>query len=86
MVFLLKLILWIFLIGVFAVLFIALRIGLTFRKMKRDIESHASPQQPQGTTTTSPTGERITDTRSPEQANRKIINDDEGEYVDFVEE
>ena len=30
--------------------------------------------------------EIIVDTRDPHIANRKIISDDEGEYVDFVEE
>jgi hypothetical protein len=31
-------------------------------------------------------GDHITDTRDPSKAHRKIIADDEGEYVDFVEE
>lgn len=30
--------------------------------------------------------ETIVDTRDPNSANRQIISDDEGEYVDFVEE
>ncbi|MDY3848189.1 MAG: DUF4834 family protein [Prevotella sp.] len=34
----------------------------------------------------SESGETIVDTRDPMTANRKIISDDEGEYVDFVEE
>lgn len=29
--------------------------------------------------------EGVIDARSPEQANRKIFKDDEGEYVDFTE-
>jgi len=32
------------------------------------------------------TGDTITDTRDPQRASRKIIDDDEGEYVDFEEE
>lgn len=28
----------------------------------------------------------IVDTRDPQKANRQIISDDEGEYVDFIEE
>ena len=31
-------------------------------------------------------GDILTDTRDPERANRKIIDDDEGEYVDYIEE
>lgn len=30
--------------------------------------------------------ERVIDNRNPEQASRKIFTDEEGEYVDFVEE
>ncbi len=30
-------------------------------------------------------GQGVTDTRSPEEANRKIIADDEGEYVEYEE-
>ena len=32
------------------------------------------------------TGDTITDTRDPQRASRKIIDDDEGEYVEFEEE
>ena len=31
-------------------------------------------------------GQAVTDTRSPEEARRKIIADDEGEYVEYEEE
>ena len=30
-------------------------------------------------------GQAVTDTRSPEEARRKIIADDEGEYVEYEE-
>lgn len=30
-------------------------------------------------------GQAVTDTRSPEQSRRKIIADDEGEYVEYEE-
>jgi len=84
--FLLKFIFAIFIIGVFTVLFFALRIYLTVRRMKNELRSqmpHEAP--PQGNSTTTATGETITDTRAP-AARRKIIADDEGEYIDFVEE
>ena len=83
--FLLKFIFFIFIIGLFAVLFFALRIYLTVRRMKNDIRSRMSQEEsPQGPSTTTTTGETITDTRSP-SARRKIIADDEGEYIDFEE-
>ncbi len=41
---------------------------------------------PSGQTTTTSHGDQITDTRNPEKAHRKAISDDEGEYIDFVEE
>ena len=74
--FILKFIFAIFLIGLFAVLFIGLRIYLPSKMPKDDA--------PQGRSTTIPTGETITDTRTP-ASQRKIIPDDEGEYVDFEE-
>lgn len=85
--FILKFFFFIFLIGLFAVLFFALRVFLTMRKM-RDQFRRQYPQEemPKGTLTTTETGETITDTRHPQRTGRKIIDDSEGEYVDFVEE
>jgi hypothetical protein len=85
----LKLFFGIFLIGIIAVIFFVLRIVLTVRKAHehfRQSTTKTGGRRPTGTTTTGPDGERITDTRDPEKARRKIISDDEGEYVDFVEE
>ena len=83
--FILKFIFAIFLIGLFAVLFTGLRIYLHIRKVKKDIFSKMPMDDaPQGRSTTIPTGETITDTRTP-ASQRKIIPDDEGEYVDFEE-
>ena len=83
MVFLLKFILFIFLAGVFALALFAVRIYLTIRKAKQQFRERQQDfsDAPQGEY-----GERITDTRDPEKVQRKIIADDEGEYVDFVEE
>ena len=89
MLFLLKLFFGIFLIGLLAVLFFVLRIVMTVRKARNQFgqgKAQTGSRRPAGTTTTGPEGEHITDTRDPDKARRKIISDDEGEYVDFVEE
>lgn len=73
-----------------AVGWFALRIWLTMRRVKKQFEDATQGSQrnetPHGRTTTGPSGERITDTRDPEKANRKIISDEEGEYIDYVED
>ncbi|MBQ4224424.1 MAG: DUF4834 family protein [Prevotella sp.] len=85
--FILKFLFFIFLIGLFAVLFFALRVYLTMRKMRDQFrQQYPQDEMPRGTHTTTETGETITDTRAPQRSNRKIIDDNEGEYVDFVEE
>ena len=89
MFFLLKLFFGIFIIGILAVLFFVLRVVLTVRKARTQFgqgQTKTGSRRPTGTTTTGPEGERITDTRDPDKARRKIISDDEGEYVDFVED
>ena len=83
----LKFFFFIFLIGVFAVLFFALRVYLTMRKMRDQFRrQYPQDEMPRGTRTTTETGETITDTRAPQRSGRKIIDDNEGEYVDFEEE
>ncbi len=85
--FILKFIFFIFLIGLFAIVFFALRVFLTMRKFSDQLKrQHPRDEMPQGTQTTTETGETITDTRNPQRSGRKIIDDNEGEYVDFVEE
>ena len=105
MVLILKLFLWIFLLGLCMVAYFALRIFLTVRKAKKEFEAmtggkggqgangsqganggFGSGNGPAGQTTTTSHGDQITDTRNPEKAHRKAISDDEGEYIDFVEE
>ncbi len=82
MVFFLKLILFIFLAGVFALALFAVRIYLTIRRAKQQFRERQQDfsDAPQGEY-----GERITDTKARERSQRKIIADDEGEYVDFEE-
>lgn len=85
--FILKFFFFIFLIGLFAVLFFALRVFLTMRKMRDQFRrQYPQDEMPKGTQTTTETGETLTDTRHPQRTSRKIIDDSEGEYVDFVEE
>ena len=84
--FIIKFIFAIFLIGLVALLFFILRIALTVRKMKERFRSGTTYESQNSSSTTTVNGERITDTRDPEKVQRKIIADDEGEYVDFVEE
>ena len=115
MVLILKLFLWIFLLGLCMLAYFALRIFLTVRKAKKEFEAmtggkggfggqgangsqganggfgngnggFGSGNGPAGQTTTTSHGDQITDTRNPEKAHRKAISDDEGEYIDFVEE
>ena len=81
-----KFFLAIFLIGLCALLFFVLRIALTVWKMKQRFRSGTTYERHDPSSTTTVDGERITDTRDPEKVQRKIIADDEGEYVDFVEE
>lgn len=83
----LKFFFFIFLIGLLAVVFFALRVFLTMRKLSNQIRRQQPRDgRPEGVQTTTETGETLTDTRHPQRTNRKIIDDNEGEYVDFVEE
>ena len=88
---LIKLLLFIFL---FIVISVALTLGKVawhiwklHRQMKEQYSQAGATNQRkrQGTYTQNADGEIITDTRDPQKANRKIIPDDEGEYVDFEE-
>ncbi len=54
-------------------------------EMGRQTSSRSSSSRTSSGRSTS-TGDTITDTRDPQRASRKIIDDDEGEYVDFEEE
>ena len=54
-------------------------------EMGRQTSSRSSSGRTSSGRSTS-TGDTITDTRDPQRASRKIIDDDEGEYVEFEEE
>lgn len=54
-------------------------------EMGRQTSSRSSSGRSSSGRSTS-AGDTITDTRDPQRASRKIIDDDEGEYVDFEEE
>ena len=78
---------FIFLIIVAVVLFFALRIYLTMKKVKDKFRKQTDDGSGYyNANSSSRQGDHITDTRDPSKAHRKIIADDEGEYVDFVEE
>lgn len=88
MAFLFKFILFIFVVGVAVLAYFAFRIYLAVRKVKKQFHGDQEPTHgpASGSSTTMPNGEILTDTRTPERAGRKIIADDEGEYVDFEED
>lgn len=54
------------------------------RQQMGGTQDNATRQAGQRTTTTD-SGDTIIDTRSQEQANKKIFSKDEGEYVDYTE-
>ena len=83
--FLFKLFFFIIFLGILAVVVTVLRVAWSVRKMQQKLRRGAADQPSAGRTTTSQ-GDILTDTRDPQRAGRKIIDDDEGEYVDFVEE
>ena len=87
MAFLFKFIFFIFVVGVAVLSYFALRIYLAVRKVKKQFHGEQGPShgQASGSTTTMPNGEILTDTRASERS-RKIIADDEGEYVEFEED
>ena len=87
--FLLFLFLFFLISGIITVAKIVWRIRRMHREMKKQYgqsngstryknSKHSSYQQAEG--------EILTDTRDPQKVNRKIIADDEGEYIDFEEE
>ncbi len=74
----LKFILIIFLAGVFVILFLVFGLLNVVNKARKQFKET-------GNTTRNMNAEGVTDTRSPEQARRKIISDEEGEYVEYEE-
>ncbi|MBO4659416.1 MAG: DUF4834 family protein [Prevotella sp.] len=84
--FLIKFILFIILLGIAAVVGTVLRVWWSIRKMQQKLRRGAESMNQQASGQTTSEGDILTDTRDPERAGRKIIDDDEGEYVDYVEE
>ena len=84
--FIIKFILFLFLFGIIAVVATVVRLWWSVRKMQDKIRRGTEGMNQQTTGRATSEGDILTDTRDPERANRKIIDDDEGEDVDYVEE
>ena len=92
----LRLFFFIILAVIITVVMGVVRILWSVRKMRNELRKGAeemgrqtSSRSSSGRTSSghsTSTGDTITDTRDPQRASRKIIDDDEGEYVDFQEE
>ncbi len=81
---------FIFLFFVIATIIGVVRIYLTFRKMHKQVKERFGHDEQRRTTESTSTynsdGSIITDTRKQSRREKKIIDNDEGDYVDFVEE
>ena len=90
--FLIKFIFLLFIAFFIFILLTAFRFISTFRSNmnKFNRRSQGFGQQQQGNQQRRTYGqdgqEQVFDTREPEEANKKIFKEDEGEYVDYVEE
>lgn len=66
------------------------RIYLTVRRMHKSMKERFGrsngDSKPEGETTYGSDGSIITDTRKQSRSEKKIFDNDEGEYVDYVEE
>ena len=87
----LRLFFFIILAVIITVVMGVVRILWSVRKMRNELRKGAEEMGRQTSSRTfsgrsTSTGDTITDTRDPQRASRKIIDDDEGEYVDFEEE
>lgn len=83
--FLLKFLLFVFICGIAVILFIVLGILGVFRKARvqfRNEYTNASRQQSQQPHYEDQ--EVVIDPRNADERSRKIISEDEGEYVDYV--
>ncbi|MBR0488786.1 MAG: DUF4834 family protein [Prevotella sp.] len=78
--FLLKFILFIFIVGLVAILWMALTFYWQVRKATKQFRQQKTKKSHRNAD-----GNVIYDRRTPEQAKQQIIPDDEGEYVDFEE-
>ena len=74
----LKFIFIIFLVGLLIVLFLVFGLFNVVNKARKQFKEQ--DERPKNVN-----GQAVTDTRSPNQTRRKIIADDEGEYVEYEE-
>lgn len=83
--FIIKILLIILLAGLFLFLFLLLGMVGMVNRIRKQFTGKKEQQSPFNNKTTRD-GQVITDTRDPQTANRKIIADDEGEYVEYEED
>ena len=83
--FIIKAILFILLAGLLLIGFLVLSVLGVLNRARRQFFGKGGGQQPESVNKTTRDGQVITDTRDPQTANRKIIADDEGEYVEYEE-
>ena len=83
--FIIKAILFILLAGLLLIGFLVLSVLGVLNRARRQFFGKGGQQQ-ESVNKTTRDGQVITDTRDPQTANRKIIADDEGEYVEYEED
>ena len=84
--FIIKAILFILLAGLLLIGFLVLSVlGVLNRARRQFFGKGGGQQQETVNNKTTRDGQVITDTRDPQTVNRKIIADDEGEYVEYEE-
>lgn len=85
----LKFLLFVVIVAVAVVLLVVWSIYRKLHNVAKNFGKQAGgfsgQRQSSARTTQTDSGDTITDTRSEEQANRKIFAKDEGDYVDYVE-
>lgn len=83
--FIIKAILFILLAGLLLIGFLILSVLGVLNRARRQFFGKGEGQRQETVNKTTRDGQVITDTRDPQTANRKIIADDEGEYVEYEE-
>ena len=83
--FIIKAILFILLAGLLLIGFLVLSVLGVLNRARRQFFGKGGGQQQESVNKTTRDGQVITDTRDPQTANRKIIADDECEYVEYEE-
>ena len=82
--FIIKFLLIILLAGLFLFVFLLLGVVGVINRIRKQFTGKKEQQSPFNKTTRD--GQVITDTRDSQTVNRKIIADDEGEYVEYEED